>query len=153
MIKGGHLILIVGIIFLVNCKADQDPSNYLNQFEGHWQVEAATLDGTLMEDWEQTQLEITTKANESLRIHCSGQPANRKLIWPDKSSLKLISQASLFLRNDSLEITFTITEKKLFIFMHPPRSLSYEEECPDDEYYLICTEGGNWVFELKHKKS
>ncbi|HCX24622.1 MAG: hypothetical protein CMB80_22780 [Flammeovirgaceae bacterium] len=136
--------------FLSSCRENDPSPSHLVDFVGTWKVETVILDEKIEDDWDFTQFEITLMDKEGLLVSCVDQPDSRILIWPDKSSLQLMSNEPLtiFQRDDGIEVLLMLSHEELLVQMHPPRSFSYDVECLDDDYYLVCSEEGQWRFSL-----
>ena len=122
----------------------------LMELEGTWQFEYGYLDSNEFEDWSKASMIISILSDSSISVEVVNQPSNRLNIWPSESILtvKKPIEFELFVRNDGI-ITNMFVKDSLKISMHPPREWSYDEECPEDENLLVCSEGGAWQFLLR----
>jgi len=146
---------------LLGCSSNEEISpNPLSEFEGGWIVELATLDSKLEMGWNETAFQIFMVDDSTLEINCVNQPAKRESIWPSITRLKVDRNSTsstedgeiALIRNDEINIRISSTETNEFlVFFHPPRSWSYEEECPNDELSIACSLEGMWNFSLTKK--
>ncbi len=152
------LLILVSNILGCNDPSKQQNVTLLDSISGQWYVESATLDGVLIDDWNQMEMYIINK-EDSIKAESVNQANNGNKIWPSNTKWFLTSTnettfgtpSGTFIRNDDIDISVFLIEEELHISIHPPREWSYDEDCPDDNYELICREEGMWEFVLTKK--
>lgn len=151
--KKGISVLLILVSNTLGCNDPSKPQNVtlLDTISGQWYVENATLDGVLIDDWNQMEMYIIIE-EDSIKAESVNQANNDKRIWPDNTKWFLTSTnettSGTFVRNDNIPLLIFLSEKKLSISFHPPRDWSYVEDCPNNNSELICREEGKWEFKL-----
>lgn len=152
MMKLTLLSLCILGMSLSGCHENDNTNNEFGAIPGIWVPEVVTLDGNVQNDWHSTTFEVQVQESEQLIMICKNQPEQRVIIWPNESTLSLVSkknsQIFYFKRDDNIDINLNTSPESLMLSMHPSRELSYESECPDDDSHLICQEEGKWLFKL-----
>lgn len=128
-------------------------TSIIDTLEGTWKFEQGILDSKEDEEWDVALMTIEMVEDSTILVSCTGQPQNRKNIWPNESQLILQNTNPIFkfIRDDGIHISVSLIDDALTITMQPPRQWSYSEECPNDENLLVCSEGGVWQFFLTSK--
>ncbi len=149
------LLILVSHILGCNDPSKQQNVTLLDTISGQWYVENATLDGVLIDDWNQMEMYIINE-KDSIKAESVNQANNGKRIWSDNTKWLLTSTnettfettSGTFVRNDNIPLLIFLSEKELSISFHPPRDWSYVEDCPNNNLGLICREEGKWEFKL-----
>lgn len=148
-----YVFLLLSITSAISCSEDDKEANSFNWMEGDWLVEEAILDADIEDGWGSTNFSFESINENELILTVKDRPSQWHMVWPNQSSLKATSaedSSAVFLRDDNIQLTIISKKENLLIYLHPPRSYSYDDDCSDQgDHQLICEESGSWVFKLK----
>ena len=136
------LFLLTYVLFLISCSDDEPVvADSSEVFVDNWLITRVILDGDIQPEWANKTISFE-QADEESGIYLMSETPNDS-IFAKSGIWKSSDMASMFIREDSIYVFFSIVENKLTLNQELIWSA---EQCP--ELPCITVPSGNWIFEL-----